>query len=187
MTRFELIAAFALLPAAVLAAPADDLLEAARFNDVPRVLNLLEATDVDAVAANGTTALHVAAGFGYTELVHTLIERGADIDAGTALGKTPLMVAAQEGYSDVAGLLIEAGADTDVRDAAGATALTWAQGYGHRDIVAALQLVTDPVAAPDAGWRWLVTGIVGLFSLIALRHVHETPRATRRLALSPTA
>jgi len=188
MTRFALTTALALLPVALIAAPADDLLEAARLNDLPRVLILLEATDIDAATANGTTALHVAAGYGYTELALTLIERGAHVDTRAALGKTPLMLAAQEGYCEVALLLIDAGADTDMRDAAGATALTWAQGYGHRDIVTALQIVTAPGAAPGNGWKWLITGFVGLYSLIAMRHLHgTTPRSTRRLALRSAA
>lgn len=173
MTRFELAATIALLPAAVFAGPADELLEASRQNDLGRVLSLIDATDINAADINHMTALHVAAGFGYTELAVALVERGADINVRAALGKTPLMLAAQEGHTDIARLLIDAGAMTDLRDDAGATALTWARGYGHRDIVTALQPVSAPVFAPIdapvASWKWVVTGMFGLCTLVALR------------------
>ena len=189
MTRFALAIALA-LPATLFADQATDtaaLLEAARNNEVAQVLDLLQDTDINATGANNLTALHVAAGFGYTQLADALIERGADLNARSSLGKTPLMLASQEGYADIARLLIDAGGDPGLQDAVGATALTWAQGNGHPEIVASLQPVA-PTSVPMANWKWIVTSIVGLFSIVAVRHMHENiPQSPHPSALNRAA
>lgn len=183
MTRFALAAtaALALLPVTLFATPAE-LLEAARNNDTAEVLKQLDAGLVNSPSANGVSALHVAAGLGYTSLARLLVQHGADLNARSALGKTPLMLAAQEGHTDIARLLVAAGARTDLQDTAGATALTWARGYGHRDIVTALNPIVAPRVTSVATWKWLATLTAGLFTFIALhgtRH-HAVALLARR-------
>jgi len=53
----------------------------------------------------GWSALHYAAGFGFTELARTFLDNGAELDASDDEGKTPLDVALESGYSEVADLL----------------------------------------------------------------------------------
>ena len=53
----------------------------------------------------GWSALHYAAGFGFTELARTFLDNGAELDASDDEGKTPLDVALEAGYSEVADLL----------------------------------------------------------------------------------
>ena len=60
---------------------------------------------------SGTTALHSAALWGYTELARILIEAGAEVEAETRSKETPLDYAVTWERPDVARLLIEAGAD----------------------------------------------------------------------------
>ncbi len=187
MTRFALAATLALLPAALFATPTDNLLEATRNNDVMAVQKLLEVVPVDAVGTNGVSALHVAAGLGYTELASLLVEGGADLNARSALGKTPLMLAAEQGHADIAALLLEAGARADLQDKTGATALTWASGYGHRDIAAALQPLSTPLSAPVAVWKWFVPLGVGLLGFLALHGTAGQMRETRSTTLRPAA
>lgn len=59
----------------------------------------------------GWTALHYCAGYGFTELVKPLIERGADINALDDEGKTPLRVAIESAQQEVADLLLSRGAE----------------------------------------------------------------------------
>lgn len=67
--------------------------------------------DVDAIAtvrdAVGNTALHVAAGNGYVDMVHVLLEEcGAEVDAVNAYGLTPLHAAARNGHTECVKLLL---------------------------------------------------------------------------------
>ncbi|MDP6015271.1 MAG: ankyrin repeat domain-containing protein [Candidatus Latescibacteria bacterium] len=187
MTRFTVTAALALLPATLFAGGTDDLLDAARQNDLALVQALLQGTDVEATTDRGLTALHLAAGYGYTDLTRELIAHGAGVNTQDDLGRTPLMLAAQEGHTDVAHLLLDSGTSAGLRNQAGATALSLAQGYGHRDIVEALKTVPAPTTTP-ASWRWVIAGAITLLTFLALRHVDENaPQTAYRLALTRAA
>jgi ankyrin repeat protein len=77
--------------------------------------------DVNAVDANGETALHGAAHRGANEIVRFLVEMGARIDVPNALGWTPWIIADGVFYPntynrrlDTAALLLQLGADTKV-------------------------------------------------------------------------
>ena len=76
---------------------------------------LRPGADVNAIAANGWSALHYAASYGQTELVIGLLREGADIKALTDEGKTPLHVAVgnKKNNKDVVRVLLTAGADTE--------------------------------------------------------------------------
>lgn len=74
--------------------------------------------DVNAVDANGFTALHGAAHRGANDVVRFLVEKGAKLDVVNALGWTPWIIADGVFYPntynrrlDTAALLLQLGAD----------------------------------------------------------------------------
>ena len=73
--------------------------------------------DIDAVDADGLTALHRAARKGDISKVERLLAAGAQVDARTTGGfardSTPLIVATQHDCIDVMRLLLDRGADID--------------------------------------------------------------------------
>ena len=91
-----------------------------------------ESCNIDAqLAADGTTALHAAAGAGHANIVRLLVEHGADalvVDASLA---TPLHLVAQAGHGLCVKALLDAGADPEGRDSAGATPLALAEAARH--------------------------------------------------------
>ena len=85
----------------------------------------LETTkDIDAVNADGWTALHCAAKKGDVSEVKRLLAAGANVDASTparfvlglARDSTPLLIATRYKHFDVMRLLLDRGADIDVCD-----------------------------------------------------------------------
>ena len=56
-------------------------------------LTVALGNDVNAVALNGDTALHAAAGHGYDSVIRFLVEKRAKLDAKNKRGLTPLNVA----------------------------------------------------------------------------------------------
>jgi len=66
----------------------------------------------------GWTALHYAAASGDLDIMKLLLERSAFIDAASPTGTTPLMLAAREGQEQAVKLLLEEGADATLKDRA---------------------------------------------------------------------
>ncbi|MBB3122117.1 ankyrin repeat domain-containing protein [Pseudoduganella violacea] len=66
----------------------------------------------------GWAPLHFAAAAGDTDMIALLLEHHAYIDAASPSGMTPLMIAAREGHEDAAKLLLAEGADASLKDAA---------------------------------------------------------------------
>eukprot|EP00747_Dinoflagellata_sp_TGD_P185716 gnl/TRDRNA2_/TRDRNA2_42398_c0_seq2.p1 gnl/TRDRNA2_/TRDRNA2_42398_c0~~gnl/TRDRNA2_/TRDRNA2_42398_c0_seq2.p1 ORF type:complete len:731 (+),score=123.31 gnl/TRDRNA2_/TRDRNA2_42398_c0_seq2:37-2229(+) len=62
------------------------------------------------------SALHFAAGTGYTSLVSKLVDAGANISAVDKLGCTPLYYAAGYGHADVCNYLLGAGAEVTLNN-----------------------------------------------------------------------
>jgi ankyrin repeat protein len=60
-----------------------------------------EGGAIDKAASNGSTCLHLAAYWGYLDLVKVLVDKGAKLDLKNTRGLTPLDQAAKFGYSDV--------------------------------------------------------------------------------------
>jgi len=86
----------------------------------------------------GDSPLGWATRLGHTELVVTLLKRGADSNVQNFDGDTPLMIAAYEGYLEVARTLLEHGARIDTRNMERMTALHGAVFAGRADIVSML-------------------------------------------------
>ena len=85
------------------------------------------------------TALHLAAYFGYDDIVDALIKRpDVNLNVRNKDGNTPLHIAADNGRAASARLLIDAGADINISDHKQRTALHMAADLGDDDIVDAL-------------------------------------------------
>lgn len=103
--------------------------------DSMRVFGILlrdPRTRVDQPAANGNTALMMAAFKGNRQAARALLERGAAVNRP---GWTPLHYAAASGDTAIAALLIDHKAGLDARAPTGATPLIMAAQEGKEEIV----------------------------------------------------
>jgi uncharacterized protein len=111
--------------------PELDIFEAAALGRSSRILELLGQNEqlVTAVAADGCSALQLAAHFGRTDAVRLLLEHGADAMAVAQNSRrsTPLHAATGRGHLDTVRLLLEAGADQQAADGNGETVLQLAE------------------------------------------------------------
>ncbi|MGV3590173.1 MAG: ankyrin repeat domain-containing protein [Gammaproteobacteria bacterium] len=115
-------------------------------------LSLLAAgTDVDAMLADGSTALLYAAYNGDAELTKALLDAGADPDARNEYGSFPLSEAVQSGNVDVVRLLLEHDADPDRGNLEGETALMVAARAGN---IPAAELLLEHGADVNATESW---------------------------------
>ncbi len=80
------------------------------------------------------TLLILSAGCGHTDVVRTLLGKGADVNLSNRNGWTPLMAAVAKGHEDVVELLLEHGADPNMRHAYGWTALKLATQKGSKNV-----------------------------------------------------
>lgn len=108
------------------------LLSVIQNNKVDIVEWLLEAGADYTVKIGTTTALGLAAKYGFVDILDILINRGVDINERCGdVGReelTPLLIASMEGYLDVVHKLLENGADSNGRGAQGTTPLMLANG-----------------------------------------------------------
>lgn len=188
---------FAASALAVLAAGpvlgAGEIVAAAEAGDRAAALSLIEAgEDVNARAADGTTALIWAVHRGDLELVQKLIAAGADVAAANDFGATAMTEAAVLGDVGILTALLDAGADPNSPNADGQTALLVIAGT---DNLAAAELLIDRGADVNAveSWRgqtplmWaVIEGRVDMVRLLvehgadveARSTVNEWPRQT---------
>jgi len=110
-----------------------------------RVL-LQKKADVNAVQADGATAIQWAAYRNDAEMADILIAAGADVKRANREGATPLWLAAENGSARMIGKLLEAGADANGRTPNGETPLMMAARNGN---IAALELLLDHKADPS--------------------------------------
>ena len=135
-----------------LAGAQDRLVDAIKANDIATIRTLLDKkADVNAVQADGTTALHWAVDGEAVEIVRVLIRAGANVKAANRYGATPLWLAALNGNAVIIGMLLEAGADAATASAEGETALMVASRTGKLDAVNAL---LARGADPNVKERW---------------------------------
>lgn len=96
--------------------------------------------DVNAPVAKGNyTPLMLASISGSSELVTTLLGRGARINAANPGGVTSLMIAAANDHPNVVELLLRSGADVNARSQDGRTALDIAQAKSNESMIRMLQ------------------------------------------------
>jgi ankyrin repeat protein len=134
-----------------------DVFEAAVVGRADRVDELLSAEPAltRARAADGWTALHLAAFFGSASAAERLLAHGADVGAisENAQANTPLHAAlAGRGDPLVVDLLLAAGADVKAVAAHGVTPLHLAASRGNLDLIRRLlDRGADPAAAMSDG------------------------------------
>ena len=115
------------------------LIKAVKAVDRAEVTALLKArADVNARAADGTTALYWAAEKNEIAIGTALVRAGADVNAASRYGVTPLQVACQNGNAAFIELLLRSGAEANAATPAGETALMTASRTGVADAVNAL-------------------------------------------------
>jgi uncharacterized protein len=129
-------------------AAASDIADAAMKRDATAVRSMLQAgTDVNAVQADGATALHWAAYHGDVALASDLIAAGAKPSVANRNGSTPMWLAATHGDAAMLEVLIKAGADANEMMELGRRPLMLAARSGN---VGAVRVLLDNGADPNA-------------------------------------
>jgi ankyrin repeat protein len=124
---------------AVRAADGIPLIDAAKNADAAAVQSLLkQRVDVNAAAADGTTALHWASYHDDLASADLLIRAGARVNAANDLGATPLWTASMNGSAVMVRRLLQAGADPNLALLLGETPLMAASRSGNPAVVAQL-------------------------------------------------
>ena len=115
------------------------LVDAAKSGDEATVRTMLaKKADVNAAAADGTTALHWAVQRDDLAMVGALLRAGAKAGVATRLGVTPLQLAATNGSAAMVARLLGAGANPNTAMPDGETVLMTASRTGNVDAVRAL-------------------------------------------------
>lgn len=142
------------------------LIDASRRDDWPTAKALAASgVDVNARAADGSTALHWAAQNDDLALADLLLRKGAKADAETDLGVTPLWVAATNSSTAMIRRLLEARADPNLAPPTNHTPLMIAARDGNALAVSALLAHgADPNAKETAH------GQTALMWAVAKRH-----------------
>jgi ankyrin repeat protein len=91
-----------------------------------------------AVNRAGWAPLHYAAAAGDNEIVQMLLDKSAQLDARSPNGTTPIMMAARGGHILTVKLLLDAGADATLKNQQGMTAIDFARQAGDKQIVEGL-------------------------------------------------
>jgi ankyrin repeat protein len=142
---------------ALLAADPDmDVFDASALGHVDRLRHRLDEDPgaARALAADGFTALHLAAFFGKAEAARMLLEAGASVlDYGTNdFANQPLHAAAAGRHGEVCRLLLAAGADVNARQHGGYAPLHEVAASGDIELVELfLSAGADPLATTDGG------------------------------------
>ncbi|KAF4720750.1 hypothetical protein FOZ62_016154 [Perkinsus olseni] len=170
--------------------PMNSLFAACRSNDSLTIADLIGHKEVGANVKYphpidglgvGAAAIHVAAQYGATGAVTTLLDAGADKEQVTEQGQTALHVAAKRGLPATCQLLIAKGANLGAKDRFGCTPLDLAKREEHRsnfhaEVVKLLKRTVsqrrEVLAAPATGrkrarrrqkvYQWLREGCVAV-------------------------
>jgi len=107
----------ALTPGASVPEKEAELQQAALDGELDLVQSLVkEGTDVNAMDADGRTALMYAAFNGHAHVVLHLLDQGAVLDRRDLLGRTALFFASTGPFPETVSILIDQGAQVDVVD-----------------------------------------------------------------------
>ena len=100
--------------------------------------------DVDTTDEEGETPLMTAVREGYTEVVRSLLEKGARTDVRDRnFNQTLLHQAAIRGYGDIAEILLSRGLDANAKDAYGASPIKYAYLHGNAAVAGSLEHALD--------------------------------------------
>jgi len=114
----------------------DDIIQAARFDDINKLRNCLESgIAVDHADPAGETALFHIVGMGSDEGFQLLLDHGADVRLRDGSGNTVLHKAITFEQSSLAIRLIDLGVDVSATNKVGATALHYAVRAGNQAMV----------------------------------------------------
>src|SRR5688572_30537323 len=112
--------------------PVEDLLIAARNNDVDRVQRMIgQGMDPNTADQQGSTLLQIAAFEGYFDLAKYLLSQRARVRVRNSFGDSPVMVAALKGHLELVRLLVAHGSDLNHE---GWTPLHYCAWSGHLDV-----------------------------------------------------
>ena len=115
----------------------------------PSIMILLLSAGADPNAQNDkdSTALILAADFGYKEGVSVLLNAGANVNIQNKYGMTALHEAAEDGFLAISELLLASGAQASLTDNAGMTPLDYALDNNHHDVCQLLlaSIDSDPL------------------------------------------
>jgi ankyrin repeat protein len=153
MRGMVIAAVVAPLALAHVAGAASPLVDAVKRGDRQAVRVLLgQHPDVDAAAADGSTALHWAVQNNDPAIVDQLIRAGGNVNTANRYGIAPLMLAATNGNAVVAEALLKAGANVNASTPEGQTVLMAASRTGNVAIVTSLLARGADVNAKE-GWQ----------------------------------
>jgi ankyrin repeat protein len=97
---------------------------------------------------DGSTLMHSAVWYGRTDLISSLLSKGADINAKDKRGCTPFLLECQSN-AKILRILISHGADPHVKDTDGQGALHAAAGAGHVGVITQLLSLNLPLDLHD--------------------------------------
>ncbi|KAK0058560.1 transient receptor potential cation channel subfamily A member 1 [Biomphalaria pfeifferi] len=102
-----------------------------------RIDLLNKETPVEIIGQRPRTfpCLHLAAYYGYTELVEFIISQGIDVNHLNAKNDTSLLWASRWGHQATVRSLLKQGANLSIENDKGSTALYWAVRYGFTETV----------------------------------------------------
>lgn len=111
------------------------------------------------------TGVHLAAYFGLTDALRTLLQNGQGPDLKDSHGRTPLSYAAENGHKAVVELLLENRVNANSKATgdypAGRTPLLFAAEKGHKDIVKLLLEIVDANSRTEDGSNAMHLAVYG--------------------------
>ncbi|EER99842.1 hypothetical protein BDA96_02G423700 [Sorghum bicolor] len=124
---------------ATTAEQAQDLIDAARYDDLEDVVAMFSAgISLDSTDSQGRTALHMASANGHLAVVEYLIQNGANVNATNLEKNTPLHWACLNGHIEVIKALISAGASVSALNSHEKTPMDEAVSKGKMDVIDAI-------------------------------------------------
>ena len=119
------------------------------FQNMATIVTILLQNGADPNVSILTTPLHIAARFGFLEIVKIFIAKDAKIDAKDSHGFTPLHWAIMKGRNFVLETLLQNGANIEAKDDSGGTPLHMA-AYDTRGHAKTLEILIQNGAKLDA-------------------------------------
>ncbi|KAH9498223.1 hypothetical protein Btru_008023 [Bulinus truncatus] len=109
----------------------------AKLSQVKRVELLNKETPVEIIGQRPRTfpCLHLAAYYGYTDIVEFILSQGIDVNHLNAKNDTSLLWASRWGHQTTVRSLLKLGALPSIENDKGSTALYWAVRYGFAETV----------------------------------------------------